>query len=90
MGPPSKGKAGSGWRSLVARMLGRLRWSMRGLLPVTSPVVMAQAFAYLFGIGASLALVTLFLPHDPDRFVPGILGAAAVATAVAAAGLVGF
>jgi PAS domain S-box-containing protein len=63
---------------------------MRGLLPVTSPVVMAQAFAYLFGIGGSLALLTLFLPHDPDRFVPGIVGAAALASAVAVVMLIGF
>ena len=90
MGPPSRQRAGSGERSLVALTLGRLRWSMRGLLPVTSPVVMAQAFAYLFGIGATLALVTLFLPHDPDRFVPGIVGAAALAAAVAVVMLIGF
>ncbi|MEK6326172.1 MAG: SpoIIE family protein phosphatase [Actinomycetota bacterium] len=63
---------------------------MRGLLPVTSPVVMAQAFAYLFGVGATLTLVTLFLPHDPDRFVPGIVGAAALAATVAAVMLIGF
>jgi PAS domain S-box-containing protein len=51
---------------------------------------MAQAFAYLFGIGALLVVLTLFLPHDPDRFVPGILGAAAIASAVAVTMLVGF
>ena len=90
MAQPSRRKAASGESSLVALTLGRLRWSMRGLLPVTSPVVMAQAFAYLFGVGATLTLVTLFLPHDPDRFVPGIVGAAAIAAAVAAVMLIGF
>jgi PAS domain S-box-containing protein len=90
MGRPSSNKAGSGGRSLFLVMLGRLRWSVRGLLPVTSPVVMAQAFSYLYGIGATLALLTLLLPHDPDRFVPGIIGAAVLAYAVAAVMLIGF
>jgi PAS domain S-box-containing protein len=65
-------------------MVGRLRWSVRGLLPVTSPLVMAQAFAYLYGLGATLVLLTLLLPHDPDRFIPGIAGPAVVAYGVAA------
>ena len=90
IGPPSNRRPASGTSSLVALLLGRLRWSVRGLLPVTSPVVMAQAFAYLFGVGALLLVVTLFLPHDPDRFVPGIVGAAIVASAVAAVMLIGF
>jgi PAS domain S-box-containing protein len=71
-------------------MLGRLRWSVRGLMPVTSPVVMAQAFAYLYGIGATLVLVTLLLPHDPDRFVPGLVAPALIAYVVAALMLIGF
>jgi len=87
---PSRRKAGSGRRSITVSMLGRLRWSVRGLLPVTSPVVMAQAFSYLFGIGATLALLTLLLPHDPDRFVPGIVGPAVLAYTVAAVMLIGF
>jgi PAS domain S-box-containing protein len=71
-------------------MLGRLRWSVRGLLPVTSPVVMAQAFAYLYGIGATLALLSLLFPHDPDRFVPGLVAPALIAYGVAAWMLIGF
>ena len=90
IGPPSRRKASSGTSSFVALMLGRLRWSLRGLLPVTSPVVMAQAFAYLFGAGALLVVLTLFLPHDPDRFVPGIVAAAAIASVVAVTMLIGF
>ena len=77
MGGPSRQTAGSGERSLAPLMLGRLRWSVRGLLPVTSPVVMAQAFAYLYGIGATLVLLSLLLPHDPDRWVPGLVAAGA-------------
>ena len=64
-------------RPSLFEMLGRLRWSVRGLVPPTSPVVMAQAFAYLYGIGATLALISLLLPHDPDRWVPGPRGAGA-------------
>jgi PAS domain S-box-containing protein len=71
-------------------MLGRLRWSVRGLLPPTSPVVMAQAFAYLYGIGATLALVSLLFPHDPDRWVPGLVAPALLAYGVAALMVVGF
>jgi PAS domain S-box-containing protein len=71
-------------------MLGRLRWSVRGLLPVTSPPVMAQAFAYLYGIGGTLVLLTLLLPHDPDRFVPGLAGPAVIAYGVAAWMLIRF
>ena len=86
----SRGTTGSGGRSLPRVMLGRLRWSVRGLMPVTSPVVMAQAFAYLYGAGATLVLVTLLLPHDPDRFVPGLVAPALIAYVVASLMLIGF
>ena len=86
----ARGTTGSGGRSLPLVMLGRLRWSVRGLMPVTSPVVMAQAFAYLYGIGATLVLVSLLLPHDPDRFVPGLVAPALIAYVVAALMLIGF
>src|ERR687892_406094 len=75
--------SGSGGRPSLLEMLGRLRWSVRGLLPPTSPVVMAQAFAYLYGIGATLALFSLLLPHDPDRWAPGIWAPALIAYGVA-------
>ena len=77
-------------RPSLFEMLGRLRWSVRGLLPPTSPVVMAQAFAYLYGIGATLALVSLLFPHDPDRWVPGIVAPALIAYGVATLMVVGF
>jgi PAS domain S-box-containing protein len=78
-----KRTTGSGARPYSRVMLGRLVWSMRGLLPVTSPPVMAQAFAYLYGLGATLALLTLLFPHDPDRFTPGIVAPAVIAYGVA-------
>ena len=61
-GRPPRATTGSGGRPSLLEMLGRLRWSVRGLLPPTSPVVMAQAFAYLYGIGATLALRLAALP----------------------------
>ncbi len=82
--------AGSGGRSGPILPLGRLRWSVRGLLPVTSPVVMAQAFAYLYGIGATVALLSLLLPHDADRFVPGLVAPALIAYCVATLMVIGF
>src|SRR3954447_6103004 len=90
MGRASRGTTASGRRPFLLLMLGRLRWSVRGLLPVTSPVVMAQAFAYLYGTGATLALLTLLLPHDPDRFVPGLVAPALLAYGVAALMVIGF
>src|SRR6186713_1494982 len=89
-GGRSRGTAGSGGRPSLLEMLGRLRWSVRGLLPPTSPVVMAQAFAYLYGIGATLALLSLLFPHDPDRWVPGLVAPALIAYGVATLMVVGF
>ena len=80
----------TGGRPSLLEMLGRLRWSVRGLLPPTSPVVMAQAFAYLYGIGATLSLLSLLLPHDPDRWVPGIVAPALIAYGVATLMVIGF
>ena len=48
MGRSRRGSSGGGERPFLRLMLGRLRWSVRGLLPVTSPAVMAQAFSYLY------------------------------------------
>lgn len=45
--------------------------------------VMARAYAYLFGLGGTLVLLTLLLPSDSDRFVPGM-----VAPPIAAYGVV--
>jgi diguanylate cyclase (GGDEF)-like protein len=43
------------------------------------PATMARTFTYLFGIGATLLLVTLTLPHSADRDTAGL-----VVTAIAA------
>ena len=85
-----KTAADDGGRPSVISMLGRLRWSVRGLLPTDSPIVMAQAFAYLYGLGATLVLLTLLFPHDPDRFAPGLITPALLAYAVAALMVIGF
>lgn len=45
--------------------------------------VMARAYAYLFGLGGTLVLLTLLLPSDSDRFIPGM-----VAPPIAAYGVV--
>jgi signal transduction histidine kinase len=51
---------------------------------------MARTYAYLFGLGATLLLVTLFLPHSSDRQVLPLLIAAALAYATAIGFLIGF
>ena len=37
--------------------------------------VMARAYAYLFGLGGTLVLLTLLVPSDSDRFIPGMVAA---------------
>lgn len=69
----------------------RLAW--RGLGPNgvrEDPANMARTFAYLFGTGATLVLVSLFLPHSPDRDTTGLLLAALAAYLVAIGFLVAF
>ena len=51
---------------------------------------MARSFTYLFGLGATLLLLTLVLPHDPDRQIAPLLAAAAAAYAAAAGFVIGF
>ncbi len=78
--------------SSAGRVLGeRLAW--RG--PATTGVredraTMARTFTYLFGAGATLVVVSLFLPHSPDRDTTGLVIAMAVAYAVALGFLVAF
>src|SRR5512133_4081839 len=64
----------------------RLRFSsgtFNTLQIVDDRALMARTFAYLFGIGGTLALLTLLLPGSPDRQeIP--LAAAAVAALLAA------
>jgi diguanylate cyclase (GGDEF)-like protein/putative nucleotidyltransferase with HDIG domain len=46
--------------------------------------LMARTFAYLFGAGSALALLTLLLPGAPNRSEPGVAAVALVALATAA------
>jgi two-component system cell cycle sensor histidine kinase/response regulator CckA len=56
----------------------------------TQPAVMARTFAYLYGAGGTLVLVTLALPHPSDRFVPGLIAPALIALCVALVMWIGF
>jgi diguanylate cyclase (GGDEF)-like protein/putative nucleotidyltransferase with HDIG domain len=74
-------------------LLERLRWTGRGRPGVRisgDRALMARTFAYLFGLGATLLLLTLLLPHSPDRFAPGLIGCAVAAYLTTAAFLIGF
>jgi diguanylate cyclase (GGDEF)-like protein/putative nucleotidyltransferase with HDIG domain len=52
--------------------------------------VMARTYAYLFAVGGSLALLTLALPHSPDRNELGLVVPAALAYAMALGFMLGF
>jgi diguanylate cyclase (GGDEF)-like protein len=75
-------------RSLTSK----LRWEVTDDAAVNSQdrATMARTFVYLFGIGGTLALVTLALPHSSDRWAPGVVTAGLAANLVAAVMLVGF
>lgn len=69
----------------------RLAW--RGLEPGgvrEDRATMARTFAYLFGTGATLVLISLLLPHSPDRDTTGLLLASVAAYLVAIGFLAGF
>jgi diguanylate cyclase (GGDEF)-like protein len=51
---------------------------------------MARVFAYLYGAGATMVLISLALPHDPERHLAGILIPVLVAYAVVAVLVTGF
>jgi signal transduction histidine kinase len=51
---------------------------------------MARTYAYLFGLGATLLLITLFLPHDPHRQVLPLLVAAGLAYGTTIGFIVGY
>jgi diguanylate cyclase (GGDEF)-like protein len=77
--------------SAAARVVAaRLAWP--GLQPNSvreDRATMARTFAYLFGTGATLVLISLLLPHSPDRDTTGLLLAAVAAYLVALGFLVG-
>ena len=51
---------------------------------------MARTFTYLFGTGATLVLISLLLPHSPDRDTTGLVIAMVAAYAVALGFLIAF
>jgi diguanylate cyclase (GGDEF)-like protein len=69
----------------------RLTW--RGLVANTvreDRATMARTFTYLFGTGATLVLISLLLPHAPDRDTTGLLIVAVCGYLVALGLLIGF
>jgi diguanylate cyclase (GGDEF)-like protein len=74
--------------TLTGRVLAdRIAWREQGepVRVFEDPATMAKTFTYLFGIGATLLLVTLPLPHSADRDTVGLV-VTAVAAYVAALG----
>src|SRR5215211_1353774 len=76
----------------VARTVSeRLAWRRLGATRVREErATMARTFTYLFGMGATLVLVSLLLPHSPDRDTMGLVIATAAAYAVALGFLIAF
>src|SRR3954469_6306561 len=66
------------WRGLEARRVREDR------------ATMARTFTYLFGMGATLVLISLLLPHSPERDTTGLVIAMVGAYAVALGFLVAF
>ncbi len=58
--------------------------------PSPDPSTLARAHAYFFAAGATLALLSILLPHEPAMSESGILACAAVAYGVAGAMIAGF
>jgi diguanylate cyclase (GGDEF)-like protein len=59
----------------------RVAWRVRGrrIRVFADPATMARTFTYLFGIGATLLLVTLPLSHSADRNTAALIAIALVA-----------
>jgi len=82
-------------RSPVERPSLRERLSWPTLSQTESPIsedrsMMARTYAYLFGLGGALALLTLLLPGPPDRNVPSMIIVAAGAFGSALGFALGF
>src|SRR3954451_6697285 len=76
----------------VARVASeRLAWRGLGASHVREDrVTMARTFSYLFGMGATLVLISLLLPHSPDRDTTGLLVTMGAAYTVALGFLIVF
>jgi diguanylate cyclase (GGDEF)-like protein len=72
-----KNRAADTGRVLAERVV----WRVRGqpIRVFADPATMARTFTYLFGIGATLLLVTLPLPHSADRNTAALIAIALVA-----------
>ena len=74
-----------GAKATADRLFARLRWEPQVSAPASPDrATMARLFIYLYGLGGTLVLLTLALPHDPDRFLPGIVGPVVLAYGVVA------
>jgi diguanylate cyclase (GGDEF)-like protein len=76
------------WRTYA----GRLRWQTphRLVTGVSDPATMARSGAYLFGSGATLALIWLFLPVSGQVDTPAMLGMVAASYAMVALLIAGY
>src|SRR2546429_1961937 len=80
---PSPEARGRAWREFERRYLdvgpettgdGRETDGTRPALPPTADrALMAATFAYLYGLGATLVLLSVVLPHPPYRSLAGVL-----------------
>ena len=89
---PARRGTGGGRASRAALLVGR-RLDWRGIEPRAvrgDRITMARTFTYLFGAGATLALISLLFPHSPDRDTLGVLIVALAAYAIAIGFLVAF
>src|SRR6476469_4815028 len=89
MSPASLKDRAAGTGRVLAK---RIAWRKRDepVRVLEDPATMARTFTYLFAIGAALLLVTLPLPHSPDRDTAGLLATALAAYAPAVGFLVFF
>jgi diguanylate cyclase (GGDEF)-like protein len=70
---------------------GRLTWRGPDASAVREDrVTMARTFTYLFGTGATLVLISLLLPHSPDRDTTGLVIATVAAYLAALGFLIAF
>jgi diguanylate cyclase (GGDEF)-like protein len=78
-------------RSAASVAFERLAWRRTEAGRVREDRVTAvRTFVYLFGLGATLVLISLLLPHSPDRDTIGLVVVAAAAYAAALAFLIAF
>ena len=78
-------------RSAVSVAFERLAWRrMEASRAREDRVTAVRTFVYLFGFGATLVLISLLLPHSPDRDTTGLVIVAAAAYGAALAFLIAF